>query len=187
MKKIAINLLLLAAGAGVFSCGSSPKKQTPESQESAEAAEAAVQKKLDNELDDIYAKCRKALILEGAQSYTVVWKDTLASIAGKHYGGLTGVGSAGPSNGFYFPVIIAASGVKIPDPDLITPGTVLTVPDLEKNLAAPASREAIKTLLKDVAGIYTRKSRAASDAGQTEKAKRYSVTDNGLKHLSESF
>jgi nucleoid-associated protein YgaU len=131
------------------------------------------QDKVNQTLTEIYDNYRGKLDLSGAQTYTVVANDTLSGIARKFYGSLTGIGNAGPSNGFYFPVIMIASDTTIVDPDLIEPGTRLLIPDLQKNLDNPDSRAAIKEGLEDVAYVYNRKGVAA--------------TENGLKNLANSL
>ncbi|MCL2833171.1 MAG: LysM peptidoglycan-binding domain-containing protein [Treponema sp.] len=123
------------------------------------------QDKVDNALHQIYNNYRGKLDMSGAQEYTVVKGDSLSQITRNFYGKLTGVGDAGPSNGFYFPVIMLASDTQIYDPDLIEPGMELTVIDLQKNLANPVSRQAIKDCLIDVAYVYNKKGAPATEAG----------------------
>ncbi|MCL2206285.1 MAG: LysM peptidoglycan-binding domain-containing protein [Treponema sp.] len=94
------------------------------------------------------------LDLTGAQTHTVAPGDTLVTVAQRFFGGLPNVGDAGVNNGFYFPIIILASGVALADPDLIQPGMVLTVPDLRRNLDNPAARQAIRQSLLQIAEIY---------------------------------
>ncbi|MDR2759785.1 MAG: LysM peptidoglycan-binding domain-containing protein [Spirochaetaceae bacterium] len=89
-----------------------------------------------------------ALIFDGAQRHRVVWGDTLSSLAKKYYG---------PRNGYYFPIIMLASAGVVSNPDVIIPGTILTIPDLNKNLADPQARSKIKSYLKDTAQLYERK------------------------------
>ncbi|MDR2617429.1 MAG: LysM peptidoglycan-binding domain-containing protein, partial [Treponema sp.] len=131
------------------------------------------QEKVNDALDQIYDTYRSLLIFEGAQDYTVVAKDTLSDITRRYYGSLTGVGEAGPNNGFYFPLIMMASDSNIVDPDLIEPGMELRIVDLEKNLANPVSRKAIKDSLDGVAYVYNKKGKTA--------------TENGLKKLADSL
>jgi len=124
------------------------------------------QEKVNDALGQIYSSYRPKLDLSGAQQYTVVRGDTLSQITRKYYGDLTGVGDAGPTNGFHFPVIMMASPESgIVDPDLIEPGMKLTIPDLKKNLDNATSRKAIKDCLNDVAYVYNKKGAAATEAG----------------------
>jgi nucleoid-associated protein YgaU len=88
------------------------------------------------------------LILEGARRHRVVWGDTLSSLSKRYYG---------TANGYYFPVIMLASGGVVSHPDVIIPGMILTIPDLQKNLADPQVRNKIKSYLKDTAATYERK------------------------------
>ena len=163
MKKVTVLFVFLAAALLLFSCKSSAPTIEGE----------VTQDKVNTVLGQIYDTYRTRLDMTGAQSYTVVKGDTLSQITRKFYGDLTGVGDAGPNNGFYFPVIMMASDSKIVDPDLIEPGMNLKMPDLKKNLANPAARKAIKDALNDVAYVYNKKGSAA--------------TEEGLKKLSNSL
>ena len=157
MKKISVSLMLLMALFVLFSC------KTTES--GAKIEGSVTQEKVNEALGIIYDAYRTKLDLSGAKDYTVVSGDTLSKITREFYGDLTGVGDAGPHNGFYFPVIMLASGNKIVDPDKIEPGMKLKIPDLKKNLGIPGSRKAIKDCLNDVAYVYNKKRDAASEGG----------------------
>ena len=157
MKKILICLLIAAAFIGM-SCKSTPASPVIEGE--------VTQEKVNTALEQIYDNYRGSLDMTGAREYTVVRGDSLSQITRSHYGSLTDVGAAGPSNGFYFPVIMLASpDSPIVDPDLIEPGLKLMVPDLKRNLDNPAARKAIKDCLVDVAYIYNRKGKPAEEAG----------------------
>ena len=159
MKK-ALICLLLAAAIFSLSCKSGPKIEGEVTQE-----------KVNEALQGIYNKYRDKLDLTGAQDYTVSRGDTLSQITRNYYGNLTDVGEAGPHNGFYFPLIMAASDSNIVDPDLIEPGMKMKVPDLKRNLANPTARKAIKDCLNDVAYVYRRKGVPATDEGLQRLAK----------------
>ena len=158
MKKFLICLLIAGALVGI-SCKSGPASggTTIEGE--------VTQDKVNNALSNIYATYRTKLDMTGAQDYTVVRGDTLSQITRKYYGDLTGVGEAGASNGFYFPVIMMAADSNIVDPDLIEPGMKMKVVDLKRNLANPVSRKAIKDCLTDVAYVYNRKGAASTEEG----------------------
>jgi len=98
------------------------------------------------------------LDMSGAADYTVIPGDFLSEITRTFYGNLTGIGTAGTRNGFYFPVLMLASDGQITDPDLIYPDMKLKIPDLIKNLANPDSRRTIKNLLAQVAILYRNRS-----------------------------
>ena len=153
MKKILV-CLLIAAAIFSLSCKSGPKIEGDVTQD-----------KVNDALSSIYDKYRSKLDLTGAKDYTVSSGDTLSQITRNAYGSLTDVGAAGANNGFYFPVIMAASGSNIVDPDLIEPGMKMRIPDLKKNLANPTSRKAIKDCLNDVAYVYNRKGNSATEQG----------------------
>ena len=159
MKKILVCLLITAA-LFTLSCKSGPKIEGEVTQE-----------KVNDALSQIYDNYRGKLDLTGAQDYTVVSGDTLSQITRRFYGSLTDVGDAGPSNGFYFPVIMIASESNIVDPDLIQPGMKMKIPDLKKNLDNPSARKAIKDALNDVAYVYNRKGHAATEEGLKNLAK----------------
>jgi hypothetical protein len=129
------------------------------------------QEKVDKAMEDIYDYFFANLNLSGAQSYTVVSGDMLSQITRRFYGDLTGVGTAGSRNGFYFPIIMLASkNAGITDPDRIDPGMKLTIPDLQKNLADPGARKAIKSYLKDIAYVYNKKGDSVTEKGLVDLA-----------------
>jgi hypothetical protein len=162
MKKTGFILIVLLAACLMFACKSGPKIDGEVTQE-----------KVNDALGQIYDTYRPRLDLTGAQEYTVKSGDTLSAITRQFYGSVTGVGTAGPNNGFYFPVIMAASDSHIVDPDLIEPGMKLVIPDLKKNYDSPAAKSAIKDCLNDVAVIYNHKGVTA--------------TETGLKNLADSL
>jgi LysM repeat protein len=164
MKKV-VTLLVCILAFAALSCKSSPSGVKLEGEITGE--------KVDSALDQIYDAYRPHLVMDGAQDYTVAAGDSLSAITRKHYGSLTGVGEAGPNNGFYFPVIMMAADSEIVDPDKIEPGMKLKIVDLRKNLDNPVSRAAIKDCLNDVAYVYNKK-------GNT-------VTEDGLKKLAGSL
>jgi hypothetical protein len=98
--------------------------------------------------ESVYNTYRSELILDGAETYTVVKGDTLSAITRRHYGA---------GNGYFFPLIMLASSDVVLDPDLLEPGMVLTIPDLQRNLNDAAAREKVKSFLSDIAGVYERK------------------------------
>ena len=153
MKKLLV-CLIIAAAIGGLSCKSGPKIEGEVTQD-----------KVNTALGTIYDTYRPKLDLTGAKEYVVVKGDTLSQITKQFYGSLTGVGDAGPNNGYYFPVIMLASGNKIVDPDLIEPGLKLLIPDLKKNLGIPSAHKAIKDCLIDVAYVYNKKGVAATEDG----------------------
>jgi hypothetical protein len=94
------------------------------------------------------------LILDGADTYTVVKGDTPSYISRLKY-----------DNSFYFPIIMMASKDIVLDPDKIVPGMVLTIPQINLNLDDPLARENIKSLLEDIARIEDDRDRFI-DAGK---------------------
>jgi hypothetical protein len=82
------------------------------------------------------------LIINDASRYTVVWGDTLASISTKLYG-----------RSAYFPVILLASYEIVSDMDVLLPGMVLIVPNLQANLNDPYSKDIIKRYMETVAAV----------------------------------
>ena len=162
MKKVLVLLFVAMALIGL-SCQSTVSGAVIEGE--------VTQEKVDKALEQIYSAFSGKLDLSGAQNYTVVSGDTLSGIARRFYGDLTGVGKAGPSNGFYFPVImLASSNAGIADPERIEPGMKLTIPDLKKNLDNSAARQAIKDCLKDFSYVYDKKGRDAEKQGLADLA-----------------
>jgi LysM repeat protein len=158
MKKFTAVFLVLLSALTLFGCKST--------QVSGAKIEGEVtQQKVDAALEQIYETYRGKLDLSGARDYTVVRGDTLSQITRTFYGSLTGVGEAGPANGFYFPVIMMASDGGIVDPDLIEPGMKLKIPDLKKNLDNAGSRKAIKDCLNEVSYVYNKKNHPETEAG----------------------
>ena len=102
------------------------------------------------------------LVLTGAERYVVVSGDTLTSIAQSKY-----------QNGFYYPLIMMASSNVIRNQDLIYPGQILSIPNLQDNLNDPEARAAVKAYIAQVADHQQRSSRFA--------------TARGLQNLSDSL
>ena len=157
MKKITVVIVLLLASLVLFSCKTAPAGPRLEGE--------VTQERVNEVLGQIYDRYRGNLDLTGAQQHVVVPGDTLSDITRRFYGTLTNVGEAGTNNGFFFPVIMMASDSHIVDPDLIEAGMTLTIPDLRRNLDNPGARRAIKDALIDVAYVYERKGRQATEAG----------------------
>jgi len=86
------------------------------------------------------------LILDGAETYTVVRGDTLTKISRNKY-----------KNGFYYPIIMMASSNVVKDQDKITPGMRLTIPRLEANLNDSRAKESMKKYFLEIASITERK------------------------------
>jgi len=86
------------------------------------------------------------IILDGAESYTVVRGDTLTKISRSRY-----------RNGFYYPLIMMASSNVVEDQDKIEVGTILTIPKLQANLDDPKARESMKKFFLEIAAITERK------------------------------
>jgi hypothetical protein len=107
-------------------------------------------------LEKVYDKYQSALIMNGAESYTVVSGDTLSAITRKFYPN---------DSAFYFPVIMLASNEVVLDPDLIEPGMKLTIPNLKANLDNAAAKGNIKSYLLEIADVYADKGDAATQKG----------------------
>ncbi|GHU81222.1 hypothetical protein FACS189468_3330 [Spirochaetia bacterium] len=104
------------------------------------------------------------LILEGAKPYKVAKGDTLSKLAGTFYG---------QERIYFFPIIKQASGNVVLDPDVLSIGMDLTVPDLNRNLNVPASKAYIKNLIEEIARGYDQK----GDSYSADKLREFA---NGL-------
>ena len=146
MKKTILTGALILSVLVVFACKSQPKPKSTE-----------------DELRELYNRHYGNLILEGAETYTVVAGDTLSHIAGK----------GNYHDSFYYPIILMASRDVVVDEDKLEPGMQLIIPNLQKNLDDPKAKASIKQFLLDVAKIEDNRNR-------TETA-------NGLRKLSASM
>jgi len=100
------------------------------------------------------------LVLDGAEYYTVIKRDTLSHIARLKYGA---------ANGFYYPLIIMASRDLVEDQDLIEPGTVLTIPKIQPNLNDARARSSMKKFFLEVADITEHGHKRPKDAAGLRK------------------
>jgi len=108
----------------------------------------------DDSFNKIYSKYASDLIYEGATSYTVKSGDRLVDISRALY-----------DDPYYYPVIMLASRNVVADPDKIAPGMVLTIPNLQRNLADPRARAAMKGVINDCAGLESKRGRDETAAG----------------------
>ncbi|MCL2382322.1 MAG: LysM peptidoglycan-binding domain-containing protein [Treponema sp.] len=149
MKRFAVGIMVLLVGLLMISCPSAPPPDQPPPPPPPPVAPPPVVVGLD---------------LTGAQTYTVVAGDTLSGIARMFYGPVANAGNAGPQNGLFFPLIMAASAPVL-DPDLIFPGSVLTIPDLRRNLDSPGARQAIAENLRLTADFISGRNRVLDVQG----------------------
>lgn len=166
MKKLLFCISIIWLGFLVLSCASAPAP-APEAepqavQEPEEKEIEFTQEHANAAFEEVYETHQSILILTGAQNYTVVKNDTPSKIATKFYG---------RGNGYFFPLIILASNDVILDPDLIEPGMILVVPDLELNLANEEARKGIRAFLLDIAVVYSRKTTRWAPSTQRELIK----------------
>ncbi|MDR2552716.1 MAG: LysM peptidoglycan-binding domain-containing protein [Treponema sp.] len=98
---------------------------------------------------------REGIILDGADRYTVVRGDTLAEIAAGKYG---------RPNMYYFPLIHLGNTEIIQDPDVIEVGSVLTIPNLQRNLDNPGATRTLKTGMLNTSSQYERQSKPKAAA-----------------------
>ena len=146
MKKLVLLSVTLIFMALLMACAtraSGPTGQVGTVETQVEAALAA-----------IYERYAGNLILEGAGSYTVVSGDTLSAISLAIY-----------NTGFYYPIIMLASREIVLDPDRIFPDMVLTIPDVQLNLASDTARASIRDFLREIAVIEDQRRRPQTAAG----------------------
>jgi hypothetical protein len=143
MKRAVLITLAVMGFAFLAACSSQPAAKLLEPQTPREEA-----------LKSIYDRYRGSLILAGAEKYTVVSGDMLSAISRARY-----------DNGFYYPLIMAASNDVVLDYDRIAPGMELTIPNLQRNLDNSRARNAIKSLLEDVAKMEEDRNRPQDAEG----------------------
>lgn len=107
----------------------------------------------------VYDRFRGQLILDGADSHVVVSGDTLHAISAARYG-----------DGHFYPLIMLASSDVVLDPDRISPGMRLTVPDLQRNLDDPGARRALASFMREIADIEEERGRRSAAEGMRAKA-----------------
>lgn len=143
MKKITGLVFAAALAFALFSCASS-------------------QQAVDSAFNTVYSAYADALILDGAENYTVKEGDTLSDIARNFYG-------AGKA--YYFPLIMLASKDVVLDPDLIEPGMQLVVPNFEANTTNQSTKPRIKSYFKDIADVYRKKGTSVAKRTRQELLK----------------
>jgi len=157
MKKVFYCLALIFSIFVLFACASQPSasSSTPASSSApasspsaapAASAPAATPQQTTNTPPPASASSNADIILNGSETYTVVWGDTLTKIARSKYG-----------NGFYYPLILMASINVIKDQDRIIPGMRLTIPRLQANLDDPRARASMKRFILETASITEHK------------------------------
>jgi len=152
MKKNVFCLALVVSLFVFYACASAPSASVPasssaSSSSSAPTASTPAQQPQQTANAATTSPARAAdLILTGAETYTVVWGDTLTKISRSKY-----------QNGFYYPLIMLASGNVIWDQDYLRPGMRLTIPRLQANLNDPKARDSIKSYLLEIASLTERK------------------------------
>jgi hypothetical protein len=129
---------------------------------------------------EVYDSYKTDFILDDAQTYTTAEGDTLPAIIRRHYGA---------GNGYFFPLIILASRDVIADDvimdiDSLKPGVELKIPNLNRNLNDPDTRQSLKYFLYDVADVYEKK-----EAAETRDYKKQPAADlkNRLRYQADSL
>jgi nucleoid-associated protein YgaU len=100
------------------------------------------------EIPPLPEKPASSIILTGARTHRVVWRDTLSKLAMRYYG---------RRNGYYYPLIILGNPGVITNPDYIVGGTRLVIPDLSRNLNNRAARAELKAYMTELADYYAQK------------------------------
>lgn len=146
MKKYLLVMSISFLAAMALSCASR-KPATVSTEEPAPPPPAEEERPPSPEptIEQVVEKYKGDIILDGAKTHKVVWKNTLTNIAKRYYGN---------ANGYYFPLIMLASHGAISDPDAIVSGTVLAIPDLRRNLDDPSARQRLKEYLYEIAEVY---------------------------------
>jgi hypothetical protein len=151
MKNIGFCLVLVFSFFVLFACGGTPPPAPAASPSSSpEAPPSSPEVPPSQPSSPAVAPPERAhdLVLDGAEIYTVIHRDTLSHIARIKYGA---------HNGFYYPLIIMASRDLVEDQDYIEIGMVLTIPNLQANLNDARARASMKAFFLEVADITNRK------------------------------
>lgn len=145
MKKIVLLALSLITVFGMISC------TTTSTMDPAALKQAAINKSF----DQVYSSHAGNLVMDGAKTYVVKKGDTLTSLTKTFYAG-------DDENGYYFPIIMLASRDVVSDPELITPGMKLTIPNFEKNIKDKAVAKKMSVFFRDLTGVYRQKDTPAA-------------------------
>ena len=129
-------IIMLALGFVMVSCGTNPPQPQPQpTPQPQQPTPQPIPQSGD-------------VILDGAQTHTVVAGDTLSNLSLRYY-----------SDDLYFPLIMLGSPGIVKDPDEIEPGMRLTIPNLRRNLDDAGAKARIKSYLVEIAAIYDRRDR----------------------------
>jgi len=147
MKSFVICLFLCLSFFVFFACGTQPPAPPPAAEKTPDPApEPAPATPAPTPPVAVTPSRATDLVLDGAETYTVVLGDTLSNISRKKY-----------QDGFYYPLIMMASPGVVADQDLIEPGMLLTIPRLQANLNDARAKESMKKYYLEIAGITERK------------------------------
>ena len=162
MKNVVFCMALFLGFFVLFSCASAQPVSEPEPAPAPAAVPAAPppQPPSSPPVAPVPPERAHALVLDGAEIYTVVKADTLSHIARLKYGGI---------NGYYYPLIIMASRDIVEDQDLIEPNTILTIPNLQANLDDARARASMKNFFLEIAEITEREHKRPRDAVELRK------------------
>lgn len=156
------SLLLLSLCLVFVSCASTPPTQGDGNSYYGTGDGNTGQKEVNEAFEGVYNQYEQFLIMDGSKEYRVKYGDTLSSIAKELYG---------KDNGYYFPLIMLASSKTVLDPDLIEPGMMLNIPDLQRNLNESTIRGKLKQFFTEIADVYRQKNTATSAKTRTELLK----------------
>ena len=165
MKKVVFCLVLLLSLFAVLACTTHPPAPEPEPAPAAPPPPPPVTQPAPQPAAPPPPERAHALVLDGAEVYTVVHQDTLSHIARLKYGA---------DNGYYYALILMASRDLVEDQDVIEPGMVLTIPNIQANLNDARAKSSMKNFFLEVAEITERHHKRPKDAA-------------GLRKLSESL
>ncbi len=151
MKKLGLALLAFAMVLGIAACSSTSSATSDEKKQEA----------INDSFRKVYESYANVLVLDGAETYTVKSGDKLTSIAKEFYGS---------DNGYFFPIIMLASNEVVQDPELITPGMELTIPNFDANINDTEVATKLKPYFKSIANIYKTTKKDAPGADVTREA-----------------
>jgi hypothetical protein len=147
MKNMVLFVILILAVLLVASCGSCTSAESASSPVPESAHLSQLYPQPQYQIIDV-ARHSSNIILDGAVNYTVRSGDILTEIARNFY-----------QDGSYYPLIMMVCDDIVIDPDKIEPGMILTIPDLNRNIADTKAKYSMNSFFARIADIEEQRGR----------------------------